>query len=738
MPSRPSIGGRLETSQPARLVHPSVARRGALCNALPVRAFVRWFVVALVVCGCGDDGSEGASSGTPPDAGTTPSGCTAGFSEAEGGSGCTTVFATEPCAPGTRRAIGQAACVPVGVTKCGTGFERDRSGWGCNPILPGTTCKGMTREKIGQALCVPIGDCAAPFPPKEATHFVDPRGAVDATHFKTMKDALAAAPAKAVIAVAEGTYDEQIVPTVPVTIVGVCPEKTVFATSTIEGIGLFVNKVDGVTVKNLTIRGFGGGASAYDSTVTLEDVLLDKNFTAGAITSNAGSKLRIVRSVVRGTRARANDGTTYGVAAQRAAVLEMVDSAIVDNEMMNVSVYRDAAKGTLDHVVIRDGLARTAGGNMGKLGVGIYSSDSGETAVVESAIIDHVGGGAVAARGGGAPGKLTVSGSSIRGVLRNGADTARGVEAGNGSHVTIEETTISGSEEHELLATSGATLEAKNVTTRGNVNNLPSLRSGTGLLASDKGIAKAKDCAFVAPFQNGVQAQLGGTIELDGAVVRDVVKGQALEAGRGNLGFGIIARSQSTLKVSRTWIHRASAVAVLSGGQSRVSLFETLVTDTQSNGGVGGRGMSLEEASVATVERSAFLGNIEVGLVAMEASTLAMTDSTVDGTRFDRDERFGIGALVFGGSTVTLDRTTLRASQGIGLAVDSAAVNVKAGFLARNAVAVHVQDGAELVEGAPGEAPTPFTVTISPETRFVENASRVGSGVVPLPTTPIR
>lgn len=704
----------------------------------PVRGFVRSLVMALVVCGCGEAGSEGTSSGVGPDAATSPTTCAVGFGEAEAGSGCTASFDAAPCAPGSRRAIGETRCVEVGVTKCGVGFELDRSGWGCNPILPGTTCTGTTREKLGEGLCVPIGDCSAAFPPKEATHFVDPKAPADATHFTTMKDALAAAPANAVIAVAAGTYDEQIVPTAPVTIVGVCPEKTVFATSTIEGIGLFVNKVNGVTVKNLTIRGFGGGASAYDSTVTLDGVLLDKNFTAGAITSNAGSKLRIVNSVVRGTRARPNDGTTYGVASQRAAVLEIVDSAIVDNEMMNVSVYRDAAKGMLDHVVVRDGLPRTAGGNMGKLGVGVYASDGGETTLVESAVIDHFGGGVVAARGGGAPGKLTVMRSSIRGVKRNGIDTARGVEAGNGSQLTIEQSTISGSEEHEILATSGATIEAKNVTTRGNVHNLPSMRSGTGLLASDKGVAKAKDCAFVAPFQNGVQSQLGGSIELDGAVIRDVVKGTALAEGRGNLGYGLIARSQSSVKASRTWIDRASAVAVLSGGQSRVSLFETLVTDTQYNGGIGGRGLSLEEASIATVERSAFLGNTEVGLVAMEGSTLTMIESTVDGTRFDRDDRFGIGALIYGGSTATFDRSTLRASQGIGLAVDSAAVSMKAGFLARNAVAVHAQSETALVEGTPGEAPTPFTVTISPETRFVENTSRVGTGIVPLPETPIR
>ena len=114
----------------------------------------------------------------------------------EGGADDSLVTTTEEqCPAGSRAAVGTTSCVPVGTTTCAPGFAKDDSGWGCNAVLPSTKCTGATRPALGETSCVPTGDCGAAFPPANAI-VVDPTladGAVDATHVKTLSDAITAA-----------------------------------------------------------------------------------------------------------------------------------------------------------------------------------------------------------------------------------------------------------------------------------------------------------------------------------------------------------------------------------------------------------------------------------------------------------------------------------------------------------------------------------------------------------------
>src|SRR2546423_3836813 len=99
-------------------------------------------------------------------------------------------------------ATGPRDCVPVGWNNCPAGFAPDPSGWGCTDISPAQPCSGATLETLGSTACQPLGDCAAPFPPANATIFVDDSYAqVDSTHFRKIFDAVQSAPFGAVIAV---------------------------------------------------------------------------------------------------------------------------------------------------------------------------------------------------------------------------------------------------------------------------------------------------------------------------------------------------------------------------------------------------------------------------------------------------------------------------------------------------------------------------------------------------------
>src|SRR5205823_3841223 len=107
--------------------------------------------------------------------------------------------------------------------------------------------------------CVQVSDCNAAFPPAGATIFVDAAfaaGQIDATHFATIADAVAAAPSGAIIAVESGTYSETVMlKHRKVSIVGRCADKVVMKQlDGVIGSGIEVGTNDDALLKNLTMR----------------------------------------------------------------------------------------------------------------------------------------------------------------------------------------------------------------------------------------------------------------------------------------------------------------------------------------------------------------------------------------------------------------------------------------------------------------------------------------------------
>jgi hypothetical protein len=66
--------------------------------------------------------------------------------------------------------------------------------------------------------------------------------------------------------------------------------------------------------------------------------------------------------------------------------------------------------------------------------------------------------------------------------------------------------------------------------------------------------------------------------------------------------------------------------------------------------------------------------------------------------------------------------------------VDDAKAWVREGALRENMVALHVQNGAHVTESASSESLGLKEVRVSPHNVFEGNESRLGTGVVPLPS----
>jgi hypothetical protein len=272
----------------------------------------RLFLSVAVALGLGCSG--GSSSDAPAPAPAPAAACADGFAADD--RGCVEIAPEAVCPPGKRPTIGKSTCVPSGTTTGCLGSVPDPSGWGCTDQPPPSPCTGATREAAGSASCVPIGDCAAPFPPAGAI-LVDASLAdaqVDATHFKKIGDAIAAASAGATIAIERGAYAEDLVIGKTLKLVGRCAaEVSIEEASLTEPGVLTASAAKGVVLSGFTVKGHVGGIEVYSgSETTIEDVVVDGAKSFGIIADSSTATIR--RSKIAGTVVSGNRGG-WGISA---------------------------------------------------------------------------------------------------------------------------------------------------------------------------------------------------------------------------------------------------------------------------------------------------------------------------------------------------------------------------------------------------------------------------------------
>src|SRR5262249_50701377 len=131
------------------------------------------------------------------------------------------------------RADESEACVKAGVdpTACAPGFEWDAGG--CAPVLPPAPCAAGMMALAGETACRPVATCAGgtwgDIPVGADTQYVDGSyagGDSDGSAPKpwtTIAEGLIAASDGAIIAVAAGTYPEDLTIEHPVRVWGRCP-----------------------------------------------------------------------------------------------------------------------------------------------------------------------------------------------------------------------------------------------------------------------------------------------------------------------------------------------------------------------------------------------------------------------------------------------------------------------------------------------------------------------------------
>ena len=688
--------------------------------------------LGLVSSACSSDG--GASNGEPSaDGGTGPgngNGCVEGFAFDSALGTCTEIVPAAECPAGSMPEIGHAECQPVGwTTPCPEGFTRPPSGWGCVDRfpVPAPRCTGPTREDVTTGTCVPMGDCSAPFPPPGATLFLDDDGIEDATHFRTYRAAAAAAKPGDVIAVEVGTYGEVVeLITDDVAIVGRCPEKVVFKGPVGIRAGAFVATTTGVKIRGITITGFVGGVLLEGGELAIDDTLIDGNDQLG-VYLRFGAKATIRRSKISNTR-RGSGAVGSATVVYDGSVLTLEDYAFVDNYFRHASVDNEGS--TL--IAKRTVFARNT--KLKGEDAAIWVGAGALAKLSQSAILDSVTNGV---RVTGANARVELEESVIRRTSgKLAASGGVGVFAADQGSVKLVSSAVT---DHPVLGLyagrAGTVVTSKSVvlgTPAGGV-----VEFGRGISGAEKGRLEVSDTAVIGCPQSGVGLQAAGTGTFDRLYVKD---SRPIEEKTSGLygGFGLLVEDGSTATVTRSSFVGNALAGMTSMRNANVTAEAVFIRDTKEVPGLtAGSGVQLARSGVMTMKRSALVGNAQQSVLVASGGIFSMTSSTVHGTILSAGGLFGHGVTIFTGASVELVDTAVYDSAGVGLISDGGEARVSGGTFARNEVALHAQNGAIITQSDAAGTLASGEVRISGGTRFVDNASRVGNGVLALPKPPL-
>lgn len=596
---------------------------------------------------------------------------------AEGGAPDESLVVTseESCPAGSRAAVGTTSCVPVGTTTCAPGFAKSDSGWGCVAVLPSTKCTGATRPALGETSCAPVGDCSAAFPPAGAI-VVDPTladGAVDATHVKTLPDAMAAATDGATIALVDG---EHVTPFALVSkdlsIVGRCAEKTKLVPDAGTG-GMRISsrvKVSGVTVS--------GMETAFEITTAagdfeLQDAVVEASRGRAVFPRNS-AKVTMKRVVVRGTVAKTPGAQTIAVLVGNGAQLAIDDSAITDSfDGALVSTDAAPARVTMKRTVID-----------GSTGIGVRIFEGTKLDMQESVI-----------RGAKSIGLLVLhqnAGTPEAVVTRSVIDGVEPVPDDPNEEIGIG-----------VNAVYGAVLKIDD-------SSITNTR-GVGLFIGEKAKATVTNSVIRATSANEINSGVGATasrraeITLSGSAIVD------------SHGIGIGAVDHAAVRVERSLIAKTGGKGVKSSGLSV------------------GFGLNVNSGATVDFLDSSIVDAFELGLatdgvdsrITFEKALLRRTSDPTEGD-------YGHGILCGYDAITDVRGSVLEGHRGAALFYAGGGGTVSRSIVRANAIGAHVQEGSTLTEAesAPESSAVPDLVVTS-DVQFLENTTKTGTGELPLP-----
>lgn len=193
-------------------------------------------------------------------------------------------WAPSPCTAGDANTVVAGCEAGIEPEQCADGFVSDGA-MGCEAVLPADACPEGQLALPGETTCHPIAPCGdgafGDIPVEAGNQYVDANyagGDSDGTEprpWLTIAEALAAAAPGTIVAIAAGSYSEDLrVADKAVRLWGVCPERVeIVGSATPLSAVLVAQGADGTELRSLAIRGASGGLRVEGSAhVVVEQV----------------------------------------------------------------------------------------------------------------------------------------------------------------------------------------------------------------------------------------------------------------------------------------------------------------------------------------------------------------------------------------------------------------------------------------------------------------------------------
>jgi hypothetical protein len=614
--------------------------------------------LAVALLACGEEAAP--PPGPPGEAGSKDSGCVPG---------------EEPLEDGT--------CRPAGVRACAEGFESDGRG-GCNVVLPGEPCLPGQMAVPGDTRCREVAPCGADpwgdIPVEASTQYVDAAyigaSSGNATEpWTSIAEAIAAAPAGGIVAIAAGDYAEDVMLSgKPVKLWGRCPSMVTVHGSANTYAAVTIENADGAELRGVSVTGLRNGLS-----ITASEALLE--------------------------RVRVHDLMERGVTVRDASVVRVVDSLIESTRQIGTAVY--ASSITLERCESRDTLA-SAGIN-GR-GVEIQSGSYGRgSLVVQGSHLHRHGETCILVAGADAIVEASVLRDPLAASALGHALVAQPLEGElpvtRLSSSLVERSVGTG------IAVGGGGLTIEDTVVR-DTQSPDGVDGGVGVVAHVGELGEAMEATIGWSVVEGSYGAGIGIYSAKGAVDASIVRGTL--PGVPIAGAGIVfepldsgAASDGSVRWSVIEANQAFGLLVIA---SNAVIERTAVRRTQPNvAGLFGRGIQVQVAAGTMARGSArIIGslveeNIEVSVV-VDTADIELVDSVVRATLAQSDGRYGDGLAVAGSegpASAIVTGSTLSDNARAGAAAFGARIELSRSELTCNGIDLTVQSlfgEAELID----------------------------------------
>lgn len=478
--------------------------------------------------------------------------------EACSGAACPVTF--DEC-PTDSIALAGGGCRKVGVPAdgCATGFRHDAAG-GCVADTPSCTKGALALP--GETACHEVFACTE-LPTGSGVLRVDKvytggasDGSVDKP-FTTIQAALTAASTGNTIAVADGVYEENLVVSRALTLVGRCPSRVEIRGSGSRTIALRA----AATLRGVAVTGTGQGVAVDGVGTRLEGVWIHDTGASGIATFAPGKDIVVSGSLIESTKNTGLYVEGSGLSLERSVVRDVPASTNGGNALQ-AQISKDGIAAT---VSVKGSLLEKAG----SAGVLSYGSD----VAVEGSLLRELGGRkdasacVIAQPGTAAPRPPSVS---LVGTI---LDQCKGIGVRlEKAALTFDRTTL-----RKVLPTSD-----------GSLGSGIDASGGSTLTVRD---ALVTDCSMVGLLFGGSS----GTVE------RTIVRAIAANARTGNNGIGVAVLREGTsepeVTLDQCAIVDTRTVAVWVSG-SKLSLLHSTINGVLPQPSTGTYGDGVEASAV--------------------------------------------------------------------------------------------------------------------------------------------